>query len=38
MRLVIFDVDGTLVDSQNIICAALGAVLGGLGRPAGIAA
>ena len=33
MRLVIFDVDGTLVDSQNIICAALGAVLGGLGRP-----
>ena len=32
MRLVIFDVDGTLVDSQTIITAALGAVLTGLGR------
>jgi len=33
MRLVLFDVDGTLVDRQNIICAALSEMLTGLGRP-----
>ena len=33
MRLVLFDVDGTLVDSQNIICSAIAEMLTGLGRP-----
>ncbi len=31
LRLVIFDVDGTLIDSQAHICAAMGAAFGGLG-------
>ncbi len=34
MRLVIFDVDGTLVDSQDDICAAMGAAFDGLGLTA----
>lgn len=32
MRVVIFDVDGTLVDSQDDICAAMGAAFDGIGQ------
>ena len=32
MRVVIFDVDGTLVDSQEDICAAMGAAFAGVGQ------
>ena len=31
MRVVIFDVDGTLVDSQDDICAAMGAAFASVG-------
>lgn len=34
MKLVIFDCDGTLVDSQHMICAAMDAAFAALGRPA----
>ncbi|MCV2894703.1 HAD-IA family hydrolase [Lentibacter sp. XHP0401] len=34
MRVVIFDVDGTLVDSQDDICAAMGAAFGSIGQEA----
>jgi len=33
MRVVIFDVDGTLVDSQDDICAAMNATFGSAGHP-----
>lgn len=33
MRVVIFDVDGTLVDSQGDICAAMDAAFGSVGHP-----
>ncbi len=32
MRLVVFDVDGTLIDSQHHICAAMDAAFGSVGR------
>jgi phosphoglycolate phosphatase len=34
IRLVVFDVDGTLVDSQRLIIAAMDAAFDGIGRPA----
>lgn len=34
MKLVIFDCDGTLVDSQHLITACMGEAFAGLGRPA----
>lgn len=34
MKLVIFDCDGTLVDSQNLIVAAMAGAFAGVGRPA----